>query len=264
MKRTISLLLTVIMLAVIGIPAYAADYKCELVASETKVNAGDTVSIDVKISDGLSGINVIINYDIDKFELIDSESSDRMWVVGNTSEQGKINLVAVSEDVQPAQDIFSFKLRVLADGGKITMKVKEALAEGTADVSSSVVTNELKIKANGNAERLTPITTAAQSTTDNSAVPTQQNSAENGENVTPSNSNGENVTVTDTDTQTEPVTELDADGNPVTEEEFQKQSNIGLTVAICIGVIALAAVIAIVIKKRADMKAQDIDVSDEK
>ena len=249
MKKTLSLILTLIMLAVVCIPAFAADYKCELVASETKVNAGDTVSIDVNISDGLSGINVIINYDVDKFELTDSENSDRMMVVGNTAEQGKINLVAVSESVQPAQTIFKFRLRVLADGGKITMKVKEALAEGTADVSSSVVT---------------PITTAAQSVTDNNAAPTQQNSAEKGESITPSNSNGETVSVTDTDVQTEPSTRLDADGNPVTDEEFQKQSDIGLTVAICVGVIALAAVIAIVIKKRADKKAQDIDGSDEK
>ncbi len=264
MKKTLSLILTLIMLAVICIPAFAADYKCELAASDTKVNAGDTVSIDVNISDGLSGINVIINYDVDKFELTDSETSDRMMVVGNTAEQGKINLVAVSESVQPAQTIFKFRLRVLADGGKITMKVKEALAEGTADVSSSVVTNELKIKANGNAERLTPITTAAQSVTENNAAPTQQNSSEKGESATTTNSNGETVSVTDTDVQTEPSTRLDADGNPVTDEEFQKQSDIGLTVAICVGVIALAAVIAIVIKKRADKKAQDIDGSDEK
>lgn len=264
MKKTISLLVTLILLAALCIPVFAADYKCELVPSDTKVKAGDTVSFDVKISNGLSGINVLINYDIDKFELTDSETSDKMMVVANTAQQGKINLVAVSESVQPAQTIFKFRLRVLADGGKITMKVKEALAEGTADVSASVSTNEISIKANGIAERLTPITTAAQSVTDISTASSQQNSSANNESAASTNSIGETVTVTDTDAQTETVTELDADGNPVTEEEFQKQSNIGLTVAICVGVVALAAVIAIILKKRSDKKAQDIDASDEK
>jgi|GEM_PF-2547914 len=271
MKKTFAIIISVILVALTAVPAFAADYTCTLKPSATDVKAGNTVKVDVELSAGFSGIDLIISYDADSFEFIAEHTNDSLMVVSNPKKAGEIHIVAVSDEVQPAITIYSFELRALGGKGKVEASVREALADGENDISSLVKVEAFGIKVKGSAERINPITTAA-ATAENQSEPSTADSSDSAQgsqdahyeqNSVIGNAE-EQVSINDVTEIQGTVPATDADGNWVSDEEFKKESNKGLIIAAVIAVITLAAVIAIILKKRSDKNKESLAQAPEK
>ncbi len=265
MKKTASVLLSLILMLISFVPAFAADYYCTLKPSSSNVDAGDVITVDLNASAGLSGINVLINYDIEKFEFIESTEGRYMdMTVSNADKPGEIQVVAVSQDVVKSEGtVFTFRLRVLSGGGKITTIVREALADGENDISSLIKNESITIKASGKAERQTPLTNVATTVLPQDgtqAAAPDASSKENGSSGNPETTTrvaGEVVEASAENASDSAASVTDESGEAISDEEFRRESNTGLIIASVVGVLALCAVVAIILKKKSDSKSPE-------
>ena len=269
MRRITAVLLSLLLVSALLVPAFAADYYVALKCSSDKVRAGETVKIDVDISEGLSGVDIIITYDTDKFEFVGGKYSELMMSFANEAQYGTVHIAAVASQAAAAGTLYSFELRVLSNGGKIIAHVREALEAYDNDVSSTMKDTTITVKASGTAERM-PTTVPA-------VTPEEAQSASGGEGAAPqsgSASAGSTQTVTAEDNAETPsvisgsaASEESGSAELTQEEELarEKDSRTGLIAAICVGTVSLCLVAALIlfkIKKGKDTQDKKTEQND--
>lgn len=264
MKKISLVLVSVLLSLALMTSAFAADYGCSLAVSDTSVAAGDIIKIDFNISEGLSGIDVIISFDSAKLEFIEGAATDLMTVFSNEAQSGSVHLAAVSTQATRAGTLYSFKLRVLASDAVISTHVKEALDGNDNDVSALIADNTVTVKATGNYHSVQQIS---------GPLPTTSPiiGADQADTAQPADGNGSASAVQTPESNTalnggEEVSEAaeggtDTDGTTaVTLTRDDQQSRIGLIVAVAVGIIALCAVAAVIIvKKKSSSESGDHD-----
>ncbi len=147
MKKTISVMLIITMLmSLLCLNSFAAS--TSLVAAPSTANKGDTVTISVNVSSGISGAQLLLEYDTKYFRLVDdSVSLSPNFSTGyvNDKTPGRLKAAVVALDEQPACTVFSVKFKVLKTGGKMTLKVTEAIDGNNNDITSTVTGTVLTI-----------------------------------------------------------------------------------------------------------------------
>lgn len=256
MKKTISVMLIITMLvSLLCLTPFAAS--TSLVAAPSTANKGDTVTISVNVGSGLSGAKLVLEYDTTYFRLVDGSISEgtNFVVSVNDKTAGKLTAAAVAMSEQPACTVYSAKFKVLKTGGKMTLKVTEAIDGNNNDITSTVTGTVLTI-AEGTG-----------SITEETIAPQPQTTA--AANVTkPASGSKVSTTkkiegITGTAKAPAPDETLPADimpTEPTTADSASEQTEKSNTTAIIIAVaatllvLAAAIIIALVIKKK---KQQD-------
>ncbi len=258
MKKTISVMLIITMLvSLLCLTPFAAS--TSLVAAPSTANKGDTVTISVNVGSGLSGAKLVLEYDTSYFSLVSdsiSEGSNFMVSV-NDKTAGKLTAAAVAMTEQPACTVYSAKFKVLKTGGKMTLKVTEAIDGNNNDITSTVTGTVLTIAESTGS--ITEETIAPQPQTTAAANVTKPASGGNSKTTTTKKIEG----ITGTAVAPVPDETLPADimpTEPTTADSASEQTEKNHTAAIIIAVaatllvLAAAIIIALVIKKK---KQQD-------
>lgn len=152
MKRILSVFLILAVLCSLVIPVSAANPTVSVSPSKTAVDAGDTVTISVKLSakSNLGAIDLTVKYNTGEFQYVSgSVSAGGLFTMENTidTKAGSIRYLGVTDGVvNGAGTLVSFKLKVLKYGGKISVSVGEAIDGNDADVTSSVKTSGATLK----------------------------------------------------------------------------------------------------------------------
>lgn len=266
MKKAVLITVTVIMLLLSSIPVFAADYSCSLTVSDTSVKAGEVIKLDLGISSGMTGIDVIISYDAEKFEFIEGKTTTLMTVFSNDAQAGSVHIAGVSTEPTEAGVLYSCQLRVLASGGEIKTHVKEALDGKDNDISSLIKDNTLKIKASGTFHTVPaisgPVPTTSPIVTAEGGKQSAQ--AENTQAVSTgadkADIDGENEAMTDENGNT-----VDGDGKTtVILSKDDPESVRGLAVALSVGVLTLGGIVAVLLSKRASKSKKNGESPEEK
>lgn len=261
MKKTISVMLIITMLlSLLCLNAFAAS--TSLVAAPSTANKGDTVTISVNVGSGLSGAKLVLEYDTAYFRLVDDSISEgtNFIVSVNDTTAGKLTAAAVAMSEQPACTVYSAKFKVLKTGGKMTLKVTEAIDGNNNDITSSVTGTVLTI-AEG--------TGAA---TEETIAPQPQTTAS--ANVTkPASANKSGTTkkiegITGTAKAPAPDETLPADIMPTepttagATEPAEKDNTTAIVIAVAATLLVLAAaiIIALVIKKKKQQDEPEQDI----
>ncbi len=152
MKKILSLVLVTIMLFLTVFVVSAANPKVSVTADKSAVNTGDIVTVSVKLgaNSELAGVGVTVKFDTNEFQYVDGSGQIKGFfkyendlVISN----GTVKYDGVQEKVvSSAGTIFTFKLKVLKNGGKITASVHEAVNDNDQDVASSVSVSNLTLK----------------------------------------------------------------------------------------------------------------------
>jgi hypothetical protein len=259
MKKTISVMLIITMLmSLLYLTSFAAS--TSLVAAPSTANKGDTVTISVNVGSGLSGAKLVLEYDTSCFSLVSNSISEgsNFMVSVNDKTAGKLTAAAVAMTEQPACTVYSAKFKVLKTGGKMTLKVTEAIDGNNNDITSTVTGKVLTIaEGTGTATEETiapqPQTTAAANVTKPAS------GAGSSKTTTTKKIEG----ITGTAVAPAPDETLPADimpTEPTTADSASEQTEKSHTAAIIIAVaatllvLAAAIIIALIIKKK---KQQD-------
>ena len=256
MKKAIGLSLTLIILLLSAISCFAVEYSCTLKPNVSNVKAGEIVSVDVNVSEGLSGIDVIITYDTEKYEFIQGATSSLMTVFSNEAQAGSIHIAAVSTEATEAGAIYNFKLRVLGSGGEIKTHVKEALDANDNDVSSLISDTQIKIKATGrytpqSVSGPLPTTSPDTNAGETAASPDSQTRSGNaGGGNNSADVTGENASVTEADAQSdEAASEADSTTTVILSRD-DPEARKGLVISLVVAVLTVSMIVAILLVKR--------------
>ena len=145
MRKTIKIILSILILMVFFIPLYvqADSFKFNATADKTKVEPGDEVVITLKLSDinagelGINTVEAILSYDSTVFEEVTQSNFKSLnnWSLTyngeETEQKGKILGVIISSGVTEDQTI-----------GTITLKVKEGAKDRTTTIKlTNIATN---------------------------------------------------------------------------------------------------------------------------
>ncbi len=152
MKKILSLALVVLMLFSTMFVVSSASPKVSVTADKSAVNTGDVITVSVKLgaNSELAGIGVTVKFDTNEFQYVDGSGQIKGFfkyendlVISN----GTVKYDGVQEKVvSSAGTMFTFKLKVLKNGGKITASVHEAVNDNDQDVASSVSISNLTLK----------------------------------------------------------------------------------------------------------------------
>ncbi len=152
MKKFLSFALVLIMLLSTVFAVSATSPKVSVTADKSAVSTGDEVTVSIKLgaNSELAGIGVTVNFDTSEFQYVDgSATTNGLFKYENdlVISGGTVKYDGVQENiVNSAGTIFSFKLKVLKNGGKITATVHEAVNDDNQDIASSVSVSNLTLK----------------------------------------------------------------------------------------------------------------------
>ena len=69
MKKVLSVLVALLLIAVACVPAFAADaYKVDVVSSADTAAVGDVITVSFKVSSGLSGFKGVLEYNTENYK----------------------------------------------------------------------------------------------------------------------------------------------------------------------------------------------------
>jgi len=256
MKKSISVMLVIaLLMSLMCLNSFAAS--TSLVAAPSTANKGDTVTVSVNVGSGLSGARLVLEYDTSYFSLVsDSVSEGTNFVVSvNDKTAGKLTAAAVATTEQPACTVFSAKFKVLKTGGKMTLKVTEAIDGNNNDITSTVTGTVLTIaEGTGAATEETiapqPQTTAAANVT----KPATGNKASTTKKIEGITGTAKAPAPDETlPAEIMPTDPTESDGASETEKT-NNTATVIIAVAATLLVLAAAIIIALVIKKK---KQQD-------
>ncbi len=164
MKKVLSVLVALLLIAVACVPAFAADtYKVDLESSATTAAVGDEITVSFKVSSGLSGFKGVLEYNTANYQYVagSAQATDLFTSVINDTVDGKLTVASVATEAKDAGVVFTAKFKVLKKDGVFTASATDAI-DGTS-TAVTVAGDELAIEVTDKATTTKPAesTTAA-------------------------------------------------------------------------------------------------------
>lgn len=167
MKKVLSVLVALLLIAVACVPAFAADaYKVDIVSSTDTAAVGDEITVSFKVSSGLSGFKGVLEYNTDNYKYVagSAEATDLFTTEINDTVDGKITVASVASEAKDAGVVFTAKFKVLKKDGVFKASATDAI-DGT-NAAVTVNSDELAINVTDKGVKA-PETTAPEAKPDN-------------------------------------------------------------------------------------------------
>lgn len=166
MKKVLSVLVALLLIAVACVPAFAADaYKVDIVSSADTAAVGDEITVSFKVSSGLSGFKGVLEYNTDNYKYVagSAEATDLFTTEINDTVDGKITVASVAGEAKDAGVVFTAKFKVLKKDGVFKASATDAI-DGT-NAAVTVNSDELAINVTDKGSKA-PETTAPEAKPD--------------------------------------------------------------------------------------------------
>ena len=166
MKKVLSVLVALLLIAVACVPAFAADaYKVDVESSADTAAVGDVITVSFKVSSGLSGFKGVLEYNTENYKYVagSAEATDLFTTEINDTVDGKITVASVASEAKDAGVVFTAKFKVLKKDGVFKASATDAI-DGT-NAAVTVNGDELAINVTDKGAKA-PETTAPKATTD--------------------------------------------------------------------------------------------------
>lgn len=167
MKKVLSVLVALLLIAVACVPAFAADaYKVDIESSADTAAVGDVITVSFKVSSGLSGFKGVLEYNTDNYKYVagSAEATDLFMTEINDTVDGKITVASVASEAKDAGVVFTAKFKVLKKDGVFKASATDAI-DGT-NAAVTVNSDELAINVTDKGTKA-PETTAPEAKPDN-------------------------------------------------------------------------------------------------
>lgn len=167
MKKVLSVLVALLLIAVACVPAFAADaYKVDVESSADTAAVGDVITVSFKVSSGLSGFKGVLEYNTENYKYVASsaEATDLFTTEINDTVDGKITVASVASEAKDAGVVFTAKFKVLKKDGVFKASATDAI-DGT-NAAVTVNGDELAINVTDKGAKA-PETTAPEAKPDN-------------------------------------------------------------------------------------------------
>ena len=167
MKKVLSVLVALLLIAVACVPAFAADaYKVDVESSADTAAVGDVITVSFKVSSGLSGFKGVLEYNTENYKYVagSAEASDLFTTEINDTVDGKITVASVASEAKDAGVVFTAKFKVLKKDGVFKASATDAI-DGT-NAAVTVNGDELAINVTDKGAKA-PETTAPEAKPDN-------------------------------------------------------------------------------------------------
>ena len=167
MKKVLSVLVALLLIAVACVPAFAADaYKVDVESSADTAAVGDVITVSFKVSSGLSGFKGVLEYNTKNYKYVagSAEATDLFTTEINDTVDGKITVASVASEAKDAGVVFTAKFKVLKKDGVFKASATDAI-DGT-NAAVTVNGDELAINVTDNGAKA-PETTAPEAKPDN-------------------------------------------------------------------------------------------------
>lgn len=166
MKKVLSVLVALLLIAVACVPAFAADaYKVDVESSADTAAVGDVITVSFKVSSGLSGFKGVLEYNTENYKYVagSAEATDLFTTEINDTVDGKITVASVASEAKDAGVVFTAKFKVLKKDGVFKASATDAI-DGT-NAAVTVNGDELAINVTDKGTKA-PETTAPKANTD--------------------------------------------------------------------------------------------------
>lgn len=166
MKKVLSVLVALLLIAVACVPAFAADaYKVDVESSADTAAVGDVITVSFKVSSGLSGFKGVLEYNTENYKYVagSAEATDLFTTEINDTVDGKITVASVASEAKDAGVVFTAKFKVLKKDGVFKASATDAI-DGT-NAAVTVNSDELAINVTDKGTKA-PETTAPKANTD--------------------------------------------------------------------------------------------------
>lgn len=166
MKKVLSVLVALLLIAVACVPAFAADaYKVDIESSADTAAVGDVITVSFKVSSGLSGFKGVLEYNTKNYKYVagSAEATDLFTTEINDTVDGKIIVASVASEAKDAGVVFTAKFKVLKKDGVFKASATDAI-DGT-NASVTVNGDELAINVTDKGAKA-PETTAPEAKPD--------------------------------------------------------------------------------------------------
>lgn len=133
MKKVLSVLVALLLIAVACVPAFAADaYKVDVESSADTAAVGDVITVSFKVSSGLSGFKGVLEYNTKNYKYVagSAEATDLFTTEINDTVDGKITVASVASEAKDAGVVFTAKFKVLKKDGVFKASATDAI-DGT-------------------------------------------------------------------------------------------------------------------------------------
>lgn len=133
MKKVLSVLVALLLIAVACVPAFAADaYKVDVESSADTAAVGDVITVSFKVSSGLSGFKGVLEYNTKNYKYVagSAEATDLFTTEINDTVDGKIIVASVASEAKDAGVVFTAKFKVLKKDGVFKASATDAI-DGT-------------------------------------------------------------------------------------------------------------------------------------
>ena len=167
MKKVLSVLVALLLIAVACVPAFAADaYKVDVESSADTAAVGDEIIVSFKVSSGLSGFKGVLEYNTENYKYVagSAEASDLFTTEINDTVDGKITVASVASEAKDAGVVFTAKFKVLKKDGVFKASATDAI-DGT-NAAVTVNGDELAINVTDEGAKA-PETTGPEAKPDN-------------------------------------------------------------------------------------------------
>lgn len=167
MKKVLSVLVALLLIAVACVPAFAADaYKVDVESSADTAAVGDVITVSFKVSSGLSGFKGVLEYNTENYKYVagSAEATDLFTTEINDTVDGKITVASVASEAKDAGVVFTAKFKVLKKDGVFKASATDAI-DGT-NAAVTVNSDELAINVTDEGAKA-PETTAPEAKPDN-------------------------------------------------------------------------------------------------
>lgn len=167
MKKVLSVLVALLLIAVACVPAFAADaYKVDVESSADTAAVGDVITVSFKVSSGLSGFKGVLEYNTKNYKYVagSAETTDLFTTEINDTVDGKITVASVASEAKDAGVVFTAKFKVLKKDGVFKASATDAI-DGT-NAAVTVNGDELAINVTDKGTKA-PETTAPEAKPDN-------------------------------------------------------------------------------------------------
>lgn len=166
MKKVLSVLVALLLIAVACVPAFAADaYKVDVESSADTAAVGDVITVSFKVSSGLSGFKGVLEYNTKNYKYVagSAEATDLFTTEINDTVDGKITVASVASEAKDAGVVFTAKFKVLKKDGVFKASATDAI-DGT-NAAVTVNGDELAINVTDKGAKA-PETTAPETKPD--------------------------------------------------------------------------------------------------
>ena len=246
---------------VMGVSAEGS-YSCSLNTTAASAKVGDTIAFTVDVSEGLSGLEAYIYYDAVCYSLVDAYSGDIMLCADNTKNTGEIHIACAAGNSSKAGTVYTFVLKVLRLGGEVKLKVVDATDDQNKNVA--VTMNNMTVSfADGGKKSIVDVPKSEDEVNEILNPTKRYNKSSKPASTTVDSSKADKTltTVFSQNTSTAKAEETSAVGK--TADNSKDETKYGIIAAVTVGVLSLAVVIVLIIKKRADAQTKAAAPSDE-